>query len=88
MYKTKTLIIGASFLGIGYATANQDCIIIEKGENPVPDFVGCASLNRMLALPTTEMRTAASVWMKTEMFTYIRFPVLCQTLFFQKNFAL
>ena len=32
MYKTKTLIIGASFLGIGYAAANQDCIIIEKGE--------------------------------------------------------
>ena len=49
MYKTKTLIIGASFLGVGYAAANQDCIIIEKGENPVPDFVGCASLNKINA---------------------------------------
>ena len=47
MYKTKTLIIGATFLGIGYAAANQDCLIIEKGENPGPDFVGCASLKRI-----------------------------------------
>ena len=34
-------------MGIGYAAANQDCLIIEKGENPGPDFVGCASLKRI-----------------------------------------
>ena len=44
MRKTDTLIIGATFLGIAYAKAHKNCLIIEKGEVVCSDFVGCADI--------------------------------------------
>lgn len=44
MYTTNVLVLGATFLGIGYAAAHKDSIIIERGENPGPDFIGSADI--------------------------------------------